>query len=139
MSTTKSQEELVKASIPRQLYMAVVRVQATHNLDWESACGKAAELVDSNSVEFKKAVSREAQRLHKAKFLEEMNRARLSIHNSGFLEGEEWVRANEDSFRAPCSICGKPMRFSSNDNNWEQAKPTLHGAFAQWAHTTCRK
>ena len=84
--------------------------------------------------------AREAQRLHKAKFMEQMNRARLSIYNNAFEEGAKWVRANEDNFRAPCSICGKPMRFSSKDSNWEnQKKPDLYEAFKSWYHTDCKK
>ena len=139
MGSTSSQEELVKTSIPRRLQMAIIRLQADGDLNWDEACEKASELVDSNGTEFKKAVEHEAQRLHKSKFLEQMNRARLSIHNNGFEEGVKWVRENEDNFRAPCSVCGKPMYFSQNNSNWEEVKKTLHPAFANWHHTTCQQ
>ncbi|MCJ7767147.1 hypothetical protein MUP79_01985 [Candidatus Bathyarchaeota archaeon] len=84
-------------------------------------------------------MDREAQRLHRSKFLEQMNRARLSIHNNGFEEGVEWVRENESNFTVDCSVCDKPMNFSSNDKNWAEQKNVLYEAFAKWHHTTCQQ
>ena len=36
----------MKAEIPKELYMAVVRVQAAENLDWNEACVRASQLID---------------------------------------------------------------------------------------------
>ena len=63
MLSVKNREGAVKAEIPKALYMAIVRLQAAENLDWEDACVRAAELIDANSKEFKRRVKLEAQRL----------------------------------------------------------------------------
>ena len=43
-----------------------------------------------------------------------------------------------DHFRIPCSMCGKPMAFTSKDKIWEdKVKPTLCEAFRNWHHTPC--
>ena len=137
MLSLKSREGAVKAEIPRDMYMAVVRLQAAESLDWEDACVRAAQLIDSNSEEFRRAVSREAQRLYKSRFMREVNRARESIRESAWNAGAEYVRESEDNFHVPCSICGKPMHFSSRDQNWEEEKRVLHDAFRNWHHTSC--
>lgn len=136
----KNREGSVKAEIPRALYMAIVRLQAAENLDWKDACIRAAELIDVNSQEFKRRVELEAQRLYKQRFMTELNKARETIRKKAWEEGAEWVRRNEDNFRIPCSICGKPMYFSSRDENWERkVKLILYQAFKNWRHTSCGK
>lgn len=143
----------MKAEIPKELYMAVVRVQAAENLDWNEACVRASQLIDVDK--FKKAVNRQALRLGKGKLMTQMNKMRETYENKGwdsgykegliqakgefFRKGKESVRANEDNFRVPCSICGKPMRFCSNDKNWNEKQEVLYQAFASWHHITCQQ
>jgi hypothetical protein len=56
----------------------------------------------------------------------------------GFEEGVNWVRANEDNFRTPCSVCGKPVYFGPSLDNWEtEVKPGLYEAFKNWHHGKC--
>lgn len=138
MLSLKNREGAVKAEIPKALYMAIVRLQASESLDWEDACVRAAQLVNANSLEFKRMIELEAQRLHKQRFMKELNRARETIRSNAWEAGGEWVRENEDNFRVPCSICGKPMYFSSLNKNWEsEIKPILYQAFKNWHHTKC--
>jgi len=138
MLALRNREGAVKAEIPKALYMAIVRLQAAESLDWEDACVRAAELIDANSKEFKRRVELEAQRLYKQRFMRELNKARETIRSNAWEAGANWVRNNEDNFRVPCSICGEPMYFSSNDSNWEsKVKPTLYQAFRNWHHVRC--
>lgn len=137
MLSLKNREDAVKAEIPKILYMAIVKLQATENLDWEDACMRAAELVDGNSVEFKRAVKLEAQDLYKSRFMRELNVARKTIEDQAFQSGMNRVRVDEDNFHVPCSVCGKPMHISSRDNNWQEEKRVLYEAFRGWRHTTC--
>ncbi len=37
-------------------------------------------------------------------------------------QGRKQVREQEDNFRVPCSVCGKPMKFSSRHDNWPEEK-----------------
>jgi hypothetical protein len=138
MLSVRNREGAVKAFIPKPLYLAVVRLQASEGLDWEEACIRAADLINANSVEFKRRVQLEAQRLYKQRFMRELNKARETITKEAWEAGANWVRMNEDNFRVPCGICRKPMYFSSLDGNWEsEIKPTLYQAFKNWHHTKC--
>jgi len=38
------------------LRMAIIRIQAAEDLDWDQACGKAVALLDQNSMRFKNDV-----------------------------------------------------------------------------------
>jgi len=135
---SKGEKRSVKAEIPRELYHAIVRVQAAESLDWPEACQKAALLLDANSEAFKQAVEREAERLAKKRFMRQVNAARKSIRANAVKWGQQNVRMWEDNFHVPCSICGKPMHFSSRDRDWEKEKALLYEAFKSWRHTTCK-
>ncbi len=134
----------VKVQIPVSLQRGIMRIMVEEKLDWDAACDKAAALLDENGEAFKKAVNAEAERRFKSRLMKEVNNAvkgaRYSIWKKAYEEGKDWVRMNEDNFRVPCMICGKPMYFSSRDKEWEsQIKPILYEAFANWYHTSCSK
>ena len=52
---------------------------------------------------------------------------------------EKGYREGFERFRAPCSICGKPMDFNLKAEKEAEAKKTLLKAFEGWAHTPCQK
>ncbi|MDG7038326.1 MAG: hypothetical protein JRN37_04085 [Nitrososphaerota archaeon] len=133
-------DEKFKVEIPRSLHQAIIRIQAGEDADWGQACDRVALLVDPRREEFGRAVKSGAERLAKSRFMKDLNAARKSIADNAFKRGQDWVRQNEDHFRVPCSVCGKPMHFSSNDENWEEKeKPILEEAFANWLHTSCEE
>jgi hypothetical protein len=139
MLTLKDRKDAVKAEIPKELYMAIVKLQAAEELDWEGACMRGAKLIDANSAEFKRMIELEAQRLYKQRFMKELNKARETITNNAWKSGAQWVRRHQDNFRVPCSICREPLYFSSSDSNWEsEIKPTLYDAFKNWYHVRCK-
>jgi len=127
---------MVKVSIPHELQIAIMRIQVEENLTWEEACVKAATLLKTNSEEFKKAVEAEAKRIYKRRFMTQLNKARETIYAKGYEAGYKEA-ASEDHFHVPCSICGKPMHFSSTDENWDKIREVLYNAFKTWAHTSC--
>ena len=137
MITASDRESTVKVSIPRQLHMAILKVQVVNDLDWDAACAKVADLLDSNSQEFENAVQKEAQRIYKSRHMVELNKARESIsvqcHNKGYD-----LAMKTDHFAVPCKICKKPMQFSSLDENWvSKERLTLYAAFKDRNHTSC--
>jgi len=134
-----SRREVVKVEIPRDLYHAIVKIQAHENLDFSEAALKAASLIDPNSELFKQKVHDEALSLGKSQFLTQLNVGRQTIRAGAFKEAAEHVRRSEDNFHAPCSICGKPMHFSSRRSNWEKVRAALYDAFKEWCHTACEK
>jgi len=89
------------------------------------------------------------------KFINDVNIAVKKGHEEGYAQAVEDFIHNTDGFRdkvrkvykgdialfeAPCSICGKPMVFTHNDNNWKsKVKPELMRAFKNWYHVACKK
>jgi hypothetical protein len=134
MVAEKSHGSPVKTSVPRELYMAIVRLQAAENLDWDEACLRAVDLLNKNGGEFKHATELEAQRVYKSRFMSELNKSRKTIYKMGYNEAMQI-----DRFTIPCSICGKPMQFTSRDPKWEEQKLILNNAFKNVCHTNCVK
>ena len=140
--------KMVKVTIPHELQIEILRIQVEENLSWEDACIKAATLLKTNSEEFKRAVEAEAERRYKSRHMSELDKARKTIEEKAYKKGydegyrkgydEGYTKAmSEDHFYVPCSICGKPMHFSSKDSNWKDVKRVLYNAFRTWAHTAC--
>jgi hypothetical protein len=132
------QGDSVKATIPKELYMAIVKVQGKENLDWDRGCLRAAELIDSGSEAFSKKVDEEARRLKNSVLMKEINKARASIEKNAVERGAKYVRDHEDNFRTPCSKCQKLMYFRNSDSDWGKERVILYGAFSTWCHTTCQ-
>ena len=110
--------------------MCIVRIQASENIaDWKRACDRAAALLSGASKEFENLISDEARKRYNSLFMRQLNGARKTM--------ERKVREEEDNFRVPCEICGKPMYFSSNDEEWEEEKKALNEAFKGWCHSEC--
>jgi hypothetical protein len=130
----------IRVTIPRSLYERILRIQLDQGVDFDAAANKAASLMEPNGQLFREAVQKEAQELERSQFLQQLNKARASIKGAAIVEGAEYVRTHEAHFEVPCSICGKPMKFSSKDSNLEkEVKATLHNAFKNWSHVTCKK
>jgi len=134
MVAEKSHVVSVKASIPRELYMAIVRLQAAENLDWDEACLRAVDLLDKNGGEFKHAAELEAQRIYKSRFMSELNKSRKTLYKMGYNEAMQIER-----FTVPCSTCGKSIQFTSRDPKWEEQKRLLNDAFKNVCHANCIK
>jgi hypothetical protein len=130
----------IRVSIPRSLYDGILRIQLDEGLDFNAAANKAANLMEPNGQLFREAVEKQAQELGRSQFLAQLNKGRASIEAAAYNAGAEYVRTHEIHFEAPCSVCGKPMKFSSNDANFEkEVKAPLHGAFKNWYHVPCGK
>ena len=43
MAPSKKRDEVEKVSIPKTLYMGIIKIQAAENLSWKEACQRAAE------------------------------------------------------------------------------------------------
>lgn len=77
----------VKKAIPWALHMAVVRLQGAEELDYDEAGIRAVTLIEEGSEKFRKAVRVEANRLYKRRFIGELNKARRSWHQKGYIKG----------------------------------------------------
>ncbi len=134
--TIKFREDgTVEALLPKELYMAIVRVQAAENLDWEHACVRVTELCDSGSEKFTKRVKEEARRLHNRELMTQLNKGRATIESNAMELGKGYAK-----ILYPCSICRKDMTFNLLDA--EDKKKIMEmlkqGGIDNWRHTTCR-
>ena len=77
-----------KIAVPDVLEMAIVKIRAELEIDWEAACEHLAELADPNGKKFKQAVNREANRRYKSRHMAELNKAKKTLEDKGYSEGE---------------------------------------------------
>lgn len=130
MSIVFGEDGVVKATIPRALYLQIAGLQASNNLDWDDACKLAAERTDSNSAGFRKSVETEVLKHRRSNLMIEVNKARKTIEAQGYERGR---RNYEITY--PCSKCGKPITVLPNDVSHQ----AIIGLMKQagWAHGTC--
>ncbi len=64
MVRSKRKKKSKKVSVPWSLYMAIVKLQAEEELDFESAGERAGSLLDEKSGKFAEEVLWEANRLY---------------------------------------------------------------------------
>ena len=79
MALNKKSEEIQKVSIPRQLQMALLRLQVADNLTWNETCLRAATLLDINSEDFKRLINQKAESIYKSRHLTVFNKAKHTI------------------------------------------------------------
>jgi len=140
----KDGKRTVKTEIPWELHMALIKVQASEELDYEQACERASQLIDTNSEEYRRAVQSEANRLKKSQLMTEINKAkktwRKKGYNSGFKDGQkEGYKQGVQQYKVPypCSVCGRELVMMPGARDHEAMKVMMK--HAGWAHTTCLK
>ena len=134
MVRSKRKKKSKKVSVPWSLYMAIVKLQAEEELDFESAGERAGSLLDEKSGKFAEEVLREANRLYKKRLMKEMNKAKGSWiekgRNEGFAEAESRFK-----IECSCAICGKPMLLVPYSDMTKAAVKHLEST--GWRHTNC--
>jgi len=140
MSVSADTKDLAKLPIPREIYLAVMKVMTDENLDWAKACERTAQLINSNSDEFKKAVDAKANRLYKKRHMAEQNKTinKFKTELKELEENRDYLLKfiqDFETFKIPCSICGKPMSFNNKHDNWEtEIYPILLEIFGKHHH-----
>ena len=133
MGGSKSKKS-TKISVPWELYIAIVRLQAEEELDFKSACARAGSLLDEKGKKFVEEVQKEANRVYKRRFLGEMNKAKGSWieygRNEGFSEAESRFK-----IECSCAICGKPMLLVPYSDMTKAAVKHLEST--GWRHSNC--
>ena len=146
MSSLESSIPLVEMSISKSLQRAIIRLQAAEDLEWEEACVKAAELIDSNREKFKQAVNSAANRIYKSRFMTEINKAKDTWHtkgyNEGFNDGETVGRAEglkegkkEYQIWYYCNICSKRINVKPYSKSHLAIMKMMRQA--GWGHAPC--
>lgn len=135
---------MVKTEIPRQLHMALIRIQAEEDLDFIDACIKASILLPENSTQYKEEVKKEAEQIHKVKFMREVGKTHESwkkkYYGEGFRDGENAgyrKGVNDYKITYPCHICGKPIVMAPGGNDHQAMVEMMKQK--GWAHGDCLK
>ena len=127
-------DDSVKVKIPHKFNLAILKVQVDNSLDWQEACLKAADLLNSNTEAFQKLVKKEAEKIYKKRFMTQLNKAKQTEHNKGYTIG---YRDGRKTFEVayPCSVCGKPLTMTPNGPMHEASREPLKA----WHHGACGK
>ena len=139
--------KMTKIAVPKSLEMAIVKIRAELEIDWEAACEHLAELADPNGKKFKQAVNREANRRYKSRHMTELNKAKKTLEDKGYSEGEGIGRkigralgydqaTKEWRISYPCSVCGEPIYMKPEGNATKDAVEYLSKT---WGHTSCHE
>jgi len=141
--------KMTKIAVPKSLEMAIIKIRASKELDWESACEHLAGLANPNGKKFQKAVNREANRRYKSRHLVELNKSKKTFidqgYNDGFDKGHllgrrEGAEEATNKWRVsyPCSVCGEPIYITPELTEWNKMIGE-HLAPRGWKHGSCHK
>ena len=143
--------KMTKIAVPMSLEMAIVKIRAELELDWEAACEHLAGLADPNGENFKKAVKREANRRYKSRHLSELNKAKKTFEDKGYDKGysdgdviglrvgralglDQATREWRISY--PCNVCGEPIHLKPER---ESTKAAVEFLSQSWGHSSCHE
>jgi hypothetical protein len=126
----------VKIEVSPELLEALSKIQVELHLDLWDAGKELAYHANRTSEQIAKAVNKEADRLAKSRFFDQLNRMRNKIFQEGYMRGVEYTRKNESNFSLPCKYktCVNPLRFSSLDSDWPRDYQVMLKAFAGYSH-----
>jgi len=137
---TASAMSAVRVWIPKELYMALLRIQVSENLDWDDACRRAAILLNEGSEKYVKLLKREAEKLYSSRFMQQFNRARKNIaeeaYRRGYRDGYEKGRLDHAIWYY-CAICGGKIYVKPNSNSHMAIMKYMKEH--KWGHTSCHK
>jgi len=120
----------VQVIIPKELQKAIVRIQAKKDLEFDEAAYEAAMLVDPRRKEFNDQVKKEADRLNRVQYFQQLNKTRINIRNDGYSKG---TSDTLNKFTYPCIVCDQPIILG--DNSWKSAREYL--IEQRWGHAKC--
>jgi hypothetical protein len=122
----------VKATIPRELYFEIVRLQGSGDLDWNDACKLGAQRISRNTKEFEAALEREYLSRHRSALMTEFNKGRKTIEENAKQDAR---KLHEIWFY--CSICDE--RISVTPSGACHKHIMSHLRESGWGHAACHK
>jgi hypothetical protein len=136
LTTNPSSPSFFKVSIPQELYRSLIRIQAENDCDFNRACIEAAILVDPRKEAFRLAVNKEAIKLARSQFMNQLNQARETIRKEAYEQGvADGFDIGMSYYAYKCNICGESIPIS--DKTWKDASQYLTGK--GWGHRKCHE
>ena len=114
--------------------MAIVKLQAEEDLDFQEACMRAAVVLDEKSERYHEEVRKEAGRLYKKRFMGEQNKAKQTWIEVGRKQGLSMAEELY-TIEYPCARCGKPMTLQPGGKVTSDVIDYLSSK--GWGHSTC--
>jgi hypothetical protein len=128
-----SKKKPKKISVPWELYMSLVKLQAEDELDFQGACRRAAMLLDNKNAKYHEEVNKNANSLYKKRHLVELNKAKQTWIENGRKQGYSMTE-NKFKIEYPCSKCGKPLVLLPGRADTADAIEYLS---KKWNHSEC--
>ena len=134
----------VKAKIPWELHIALIKLQGSLESTYQEACIRASQLLDINSLEFEKAVNAKTRSLEKSSFMSKVNKSKKTWTDKGYKKGYDvgykkghQKSETENRITYPCSICGGELVMIPGNKDHKVMKSLMKDA--GWAHSSCHK
>lgn len=132
--------KVTRIEVPKELYVAILKIQVSENLDWDDACRKAAIIIDENSEKFSRLVKSEAEKIYSSRFMQQFNRAKKSIaeeaYKRGYQEGYEKAK-KEHAIWYYCAICRERIYIKPNSKSHLAIIKYMNEC--RWGHMECHK
>ena len=127
--------------LPEALRFSIINMMAEYRIrDFDKAYSMAGMLLRRNSVEYRKSVQKEAERLYRSRHFSELNKARSTIEKKAYERGYYTGHkrgVNENQVWYFCKVCGKSIVIVPNSNSHNAVIQLMreHG----WGHESCHK
>jgi flagellar biosynthesis/type III secretory pathway protein FliH len=132
----------VKTSIPWELHMAIIKLQASEEINYEEACLFASKLLEPNSEAYQDEVKKEILKHDRSQLMTSINKGKKSWIDKGRQQGlEEGFKqgfekgVSEYKITYSCSVCDGELFMKPGANDHIEMKKLMKQA--GWAHTTC--
>ena len=130
--TGRTKRKPVKVTIPWDLYIELVQLQAEENLTWDEACKKGSILLDPSKEKYMKDVEKKAMNINKSRRMTEFNKSKKKWQDEGFERG-----ATEYRIAYPCTKCNDDIIMKPGGADHEAMKIMMQQA--GWHHSKCDK
>lgn len=139
-----TRKEKVKTSIPWNLHIAIVKLQASEECSYEEACVFASKILEPNSEAYREEIQRELLKHDRSQLMSSINKSKKSWtekgRKKGYKEGYKkgYQKGSSDyKITYPCSVCGKDLVMKPSENDHVAMKQLMKER--GWAHSSCIK
>ena len=131
---------MVKKSIPWELHMAIIKLQASEECTYDDACVFASKMLEPNSEAFNELIRKEVLKNDRSNVMSTINKSKKTWIEKGRKKGyEEGYQIGVEEYRITysCSVCGGELVMRSEAADHVAMKGFM--SKAGWAHATCIK
>ena len=139
-----ARKKSVNSKIPWELHIALIKLQGRLESTYEAACNRASELLDTNSIEFEKAVAEKTRNIEKSKVMSKVNKSRKTWTDKGYKKGfkeghKQGYGKGVAEFRITysCNVCNRELVMKPGENDYKAMRKMMSDA--GWGHASCHE